>query len=1745
MLVAREDMMKPTNRRNTGAVRLAWQAAATLLLAIVFATAARALTINVVGADGGAVGEYRWLLQEDATKASVPGEPAGASHLSLNFHTSYMPVLKSGTSASPTVATDATKRYYVSVLPSSGYQLGGAAVSAGQTSVTITVNKLPMPTAQISIFVFEDNQPINGAPNLPQELGLGGFSVILAEAGGTYGQSGGQVTQDGFGNPLGTTYKQNPDGSFVFNADGSPQILVKGNGFIITGPDGVARIKNLFPAKYTVTVSPPPGSDWHQTSTIEGTKGIDAWVKANEPPFFQEFGPPGHHIFMGFVRTINNPAVLNGSTTITGRVVNTHTSRPPNYSFYNGAPFPQCWVGLNELPAAGGRGVFTKPCNADSTFSIPNVPPGQYQLVIWDDPLDIIIATSNVTEPAGVNTVNLQEVPVFNWFGRFESRVFFDADENGFRGDTEAPIPGQNINLRFRDGSIYQSYATNPQGVAVFNEVFPFFNWLIAEVDFARFKATGATIIVDAGGPIAPHNGWINPSFGRLNPQLQPENGNKPYRTETGPVLLQGMQLFLGQTNVIEWGKSNYGPGQNGGITGIVHYATTRAEDDPRYAAAENWEPGIPRVQVNLYRDCNGDGIIDVPNRTPGSSECVSLGSAANPPKLADVDNWPFGWADGGEMGPEDVKRNSDPGFSIGDAYQFTTTDAWDDNLPSGCVGPAFVSNGYTTDCFDGLRNFNQVRPAVFDGGYAFGSPLGDPDLPPGRYIVEAIAPPGYLHQGNGDKNVDFGETITPSPLLLPPVCVGDLADVPQYLNLFPADQVPNPNYTGPGLKWAQCDRKAIDVGQGKNAAADFYMFTEVPVAATLTGFILDDTANEFDPNAPTFGERHAPPWIPVSIQDWTGREISRVYSDQWGLYNAMVPSTYTINPPFPSGVMPNMITTCINSPGPIIDTRPGSATYGQQILDPYFQRQYSQFCYTFQYMPGKTTYLDTPVIPVAAFAGPGQVPLDCEFEDGTPMIYSVTGRAPGSGLGGAPLNGPWVPTPGNTGADSHPRLGIVSAGMVEVSNPAYGLQGEPKTIMRDFGFGATQGTGGVTLGGVNLPVVQWNNDIIYVRVPPAAAAGGQLMITRDNQKTTIVGLTVTVGGPTPKLVAPGGSIQQVVDSAANEDLILVAPGTYNELVIMNKKVKLQGWGAPSTTINAMKSPAEKLHNWRVKVGQLAAAGTFDLVPGQELGFDAPNNEPTLFTADEGPGILVVAKDTGPNRFTNADNARIDGFTITGADAGGGIFVSGFARYLEISNNRVIGNYGTYGGGIRLGHPLLVAPGVTPATDTVRGGYSDSQNDSVHIHHNHITQNGASDVSAAGAGIALCNGSHNYRVNRNYVCGNFSLGNGGGIGHLGLSNNGSITRNTVLFNQSFNQGQGVNGGGIFVGGQPSLAVGGLSPGSGNVEVNANLIQGNQAGAGDGGGIRAQAVNGLDVSNSRNSTNGWYTLTVLNNMIANNMAALAGGGISLQDAVLTTIGNNTIAHNDSTGTAGAAFAPNSPNQSTPQPAGIVSRAHTTLLFTTIGNGSGQKKEFSDALLVNNIIWRNRAFYWVTDLNTTPNYHLVPNIATGQAPVYSDLGVLGTSAQASFPLYVGAGTHQLTPRFSILTNGTGHPASNFSANPMFMASYFNGDRGQTIQIPEITTTMTTAPAFDEGGNFIDVRFGPLTLWKKPCPASGTCLYGDYHVRLTSPALGAGSAQISNQGWNAPTSDFDGQSRPLPSGTSPDIGADERNQ
>ncbi|MBW2091355.1 MAG: right-handed parallel beta-helix repeat-containing protein, partial [Deltaproteobacteria bacterium] len=370
----------------------------------------------------------------------------------------------------------------------------------------------------------------------------------------------------------------------------------------------------------------------------------------------------------------------------------------------------------------------------------------------------------------------------------------------------------------------------------------------------------------------------------------------------------------------------------------------------------------------------------------------------------------------------------------------------------------------------------------------------------------------------------------------------------------------------------------------------------------------------------------------------------------------------------------------------------------------------------------------------------------------------------------------------------------------------------------------------------------------------------------------------------------------------------------------------------------------------------------------------------------------------------------------------------GAAESLVISNNRISGNQGYFGGGIRLGHPELIVDDV----------HVDAHNYNIKVRHNLISQNGG--INGAGGGVSIHTGADNYAVTNNYIVGNFTSGEGAGIGHLGWSDNGLIENNTIAYNQSFNQMWSVSGGGILIAGKsPIVGLETVSPGSGSVTVTSNRIQGNQAGAGDGGGIALRYTNNA-------------LITINDNMIDNNITGLAGGGISLQDAANVSITDSTIAHNDSTATASPAFTVG-PLTSTQQPAGIVSRAHVTALTGTFSN---------PVTFTGNIIWKNRTFTWDGGLQ--------PDISAGGTPVYWDLGVLGA---------VG----QMNPTAGILTSLTGldgvtYDGSNSTADPSFTEAFFNGARGALI-LPEPTTGIQTAIAFDEGGNFIDLRFGPLSL------------------------------------------------------------------
>ncbi|MBI4998618.1 MAG: right-handed parallel beta-helix repeat-containing protein [Rhodocyclales bacterium] len=1669
-------------------------------------------------------GGFRYLVEEDNSPPNLPQVPwSPANPIStLSIHKSHAPVVTSGSCADSScpvpVPDEAHGRYFVSVLPNAGYALSGnmtytirpAATPADMVvpkgTVVVELAQNPLPTAQITVFANVDHNPINntwdqhdsgvGNDVIPNG-GLGGVSVRIADVGG-------QISADVFGNPLGTRYQQNPDGSFVLDPDGLPVVAQIGTGVITTmtardvndpvkNPYGLkvgeAIIKNIAAGKYGVTVVPPQFDDnnvplsWVQTATIEGTKTIDAWVKANEPKMFIEgFGQGFNHVVFSFVKVspagaspiagqsvkvlpwnlpATDPDYVDRSAytgSISGTLRLGHFSRPPDLQSYHPGPaVDKCWVGLNATvvtPGVTPAGLYAAPCGPDGTFSISNVPPGTYQLVHWDEPLDYLWGFRTVTVPAGAggtgDPVPLGNVLAFHWFGNLEGKVFYDANQNGFREPTEAGLPNQAVNLRFRDGSIYQATATDLTGGYKFAEVFPFFNWLVTEVDFARFKATGLTTAVDAGGLIADFEAPVWPTNGNKTLQLQaatnPVTGNNLTRNETGPVLTQAMQLFLGQTNLIDWGKVNYPAGENGGISGVTFYSVTRAENDPRYGVGETWEPGIPRVQVCLYQDnlnnatnlpvVSGDGIIDDTNGVAGVQLC-------------DIDHYPLGWSEpGGTKGPEDVERDGSDGvFSLGDATQVAHSDSWDDSNPTGCIQAPATINGFAIpECADAFGTWNQVRPGVFDGGYAFSDNglegAANGPLPAGTYIVEAAPPPHYAIVKEEDKNVGFGEAWTPSPLLVAPPCVGTVSNaqpehqVPASYSLFSAS-IPDPLALS---ITPLCNMKQVIVKNGQNTAADFHMFTEVPKAARIVGFVLNDLTAEFNAGSPVYGEKLAAKWIPVSYRDWSGREVARTYADEFGTYTSMLPSSYSINVPTPSGVSPNMITVVLNDPM-LPDGTP----------DPYYDPTYSVSPWTRNLHPATTHYADTPIVPIRAFAAAG-TGFSTAAVTGTPGIRSVDGPGAESG---ALICTDSTPLPQN--------IVLTSLGPTAVIDPVSGTN-----QMRDYGFGSAAGT--VTLNGAPLTTTNWADGSIEATVP-AGATTGMLKVARADGTASEVGVQLIVRScPTGsvKTVTPGSSIQAAIDAAVAGDVILVAPGVYNENVVMYKPVHLQGSGAGSTFINANPNPLDRLQVFHDKLNSLGAADFVAYL------MDNP------FIVGEAPGVFVLGSISFPNgtvlnplpgtrtlnpgnTFTTPGQASIDGFTILGSKAGGGIFMGLGASNVVISNNNITNNQGNLAGGIAVGG--------------IRG--FDSQNDNAVIRNNKVHANGGVDGSG---GIALNDGAENYVVEGNLVKGNFSRFNGGGIAHNGYSAGNNVIRNNqVLFNEVFFGAllnRAGDGGGIFVGDD----VAGVD-GTGNVRIEGNLIQGNLTGAGSGAGIRAFAVNADDVRQSPANDATWSKLEIVNNMIVNNVAGLHGGGISLQDVLRATIVNNTIANNDSTATAALAFAPGA-TDSTAQPAGIVSAPHSVALQGLITRPG--EPTYSNPVLRNNIVWHNRSYYNVGGG--------AGSLAANPAGLYQDYGVVNA---------VG-----VPPVLNPVTS-----FDSTSGTPGFMLGYEN--------------LLAIASVIDEGGNNINVSFTPLDSTA-----------GNYHINAGAPVIDAGS----NAAY-VPTRDIDGDYRPRTALNPVDIGADEQ--
>ncbi len=552
-------------------------------------------------------------------------------------------------------------------------------------------------------------------------------------------------------------------------------------------------------------------------------------------------------------------------------------------------------------------------------------------------------------------------------------------------------------------------------------------------------------------------------------------------------------------------------------------------------------------------------------------------------------------------------------------------------------------------------------------------------------------------------------------------------------------------------------------------------------------------------------------------------------------------------------------------------------------------------------------------------------------------------------------------------------------------------------------------------------------------------------------------------------------------------------------------------------------------------------------------------------------GAFTITSQTNPYPSNFMCNpSSIDGLTVTNSSqGGGGIFAHGWAHHLQIANNRVYNNSGTLTGGISVGQGEFATPYVAGGTTNAAPGscsngtgWTTNQHEpyclqlEVNVHNNYVTSNSSlgdelfSATLAGGGGVTFCTGNDYYKFNYNWVCGNLSTGEGGGVVHLGEIQYGDIEHNSILFNQSQNPTIPTNGGGIQVQGTPDtdpVCVGipdadcppGLSDGTGHgLVINANLIQGNSADSGSGGGIRLQQVNGTEVSTFNTKPSLWNSVSITNNLITNNVAGWDGGGISLQDSLNVSIINNTISNNDSLATSGVLTqsigtplssapagncvqsGPTGPTTaSCPQSAGVTSMQNSSLLTTTFAvpitcpTGQPNCTGFSNPLLKNNLIWQNRSFYiGITGpgAGTINQQNLIalfpafsstaalPQNVFGQCTSgvsYWDVGVRGDTGPSNH----GSG-FTLSPTYSVLDDpadySTGH---NLGTSPGFASQYCNGSRvpptcsvadgcggpsGYGVppgiadaQTPNPVFSLTPSATVDEGNNWINVSWGPI--------------------------------------------------------------------
>jgi hypothetical protein len=1738
---------------------------------------------------GEAVTSYRWMINEDSTgnpgtdasplldqclpsrapggstkpSSTNPGDPTEpyadtCPWPSVRTTSGFAKIVAQGDESDLSAGTKlqglAPGKYLVSVT-ADGYKIDGAhftVVDGRESAVAVEMQPLPLPLATIKIQVFDDSVPADGTYEADAERGLAGFTGNLTDVFGP-------VTVDYYGNALCTVYLHDAAGRVRFDTAGKPLVdTTRSTGKCTSDAAGVITIPNLGPNRYGATVSPPAGqSGWVQTTTLEGGHDHDIWVQEGDTGLDTEFlkgAEPVPATQFGFVRVKALPA-----STATGEVKGVVVAGLPYIGGQNGqvvpetgwagaksaGPIPSPWVALSDLDG-GDAVVYAGRGAANGTFDIKNVPDGTYQLTLWDDAQDYILWSFNV-EVSGGELVDVGNKMLVGWFTHVRGTVFVDDNGNGKRDPGEQPVPGFTLTVRERDNSLMDQYTnltnTGDDGAYDIKEGYPLGKWLVLEAFNTRYRTTGVT--------------------------YQADNEDSE-TTILGALVDINFLPIIGLSGRIDWGVEPYAVNENGGIAATVSYDVTRNELDPADAVSEDYQPGIPDVNVHVFESvaCTATIAEEKANSCRQGKAIVPL-SVPNPAYASDPSQ------------PATIK-NPDPergalkkGPEVQPAY---TSEEW--APPRGCTARQWDGTELTdqlalpesgTDannlCVEAPMMGVQVGASdstpgaagqTVNGNYGFG------DLPAGDYITTVEVPndpvdgkPMYQVTREEDVNVfdgdsylmqeNFPPTTTeaaagdpgtgndPLPPTQPPSQGAGI--ISSCAGAFHTVRVSNPAFLDGGGSPFEgqdrplCDAKLVTVRSGQTVAPNFNLFTPVPIPTHFWGLTINDLGLSLDKRSANYGEAQGLPHVPVGLYDWSGRLVDTTHTDFNGFYEALEPSTGTYNCPVPAGPCPNMYRFTGNDPG-----APGDP-------NPDYDPAYRTISTNFQGWPGLFTVTDTaPTQAAATVLAPGTTasnPARCNLGTTDPQLLAV----------------------------DHPYVRPTGA------TPATGRS----VTVRGTGFGATRGT--VTLtnsAGQKLPALPssaygtWSDTSVTFMVPdltpgtttPSSRGALKVSITNATSKrSTYNGITIwnlgavptaapgsnpsTAVNPNVAEVGPGKqypTVQKALEAAAPTSarkywLVVVWPGAtsslnprgeYNENLLVHHRVAIQGVGPGGFTTNADGSttwvPGSIIDGsgfspdlpaglaWITLLGSLTYSGELDVPDAATITVlddpRAPVSDTAYPVAIDGLQVTGGSQADFPGNVNVLTGRVTTPYGASGAlvTQGGGIYLHNNNRSVRITDNLVVGNSGSYGGGIRVGTPYT----------------GDNRNYDTVIADNQVLNNGGTNLAG---GIGLFTGSDGYKVQHNAICGNFSAEYGGALTALGYmsnptgSNGGTIAGNTIWFNSSYDEG-----GAVMVAGELPATPTGLSPGTGAVTIDGNVIDANLA-SDDGGGIRLLQVAGTHVTKTDPQT-----ITIRNNTISNNVSAHEGGGIALDDAPFVTIVDNTVVGNMTTATAVT-------SDGQPAPAGLSTGPNSDPLMARL-NSSGLsgfalvkvngQSTFSNPALLDNVFNDNRAGTFIGGYvygigGTLPD-------GTANSTDQWDMAVVG-----------GAPADRLHPVSSVLQTVTG---TDGGQNVTFTDTV-----GFVDPTPELTVTVLAArtfPAFREAA-IVTALLPPR-------------LRADYHLAGTSSAAyGRGAASTTvNYGsqtvfgitsqWNvvvnAASPDIDGQPRPTVTSTGSryDAGSDQ---